>query len=156
MDSEMTLDEILSNFNDKSRDSLIPILQEEQRCRGYISREAIIQIGTALNLPVSKIYGVASFYNQFRFNAPGKHHIQICRGTACHVKGSARVLDSLLTDMGVKAGETTRDKMFSIEVVACVGACSLAPVIVVDNEFHANVTSTKMSSIVSKLRKEEK
>ncbi|MBU1219566.1 NAD(P)H-dependent oxidoreductase subunit E [Myxococcota bacterium] len=156
MDSEMTLNEILSNFNDKSRDNLIPILQEEQRHRGFISREAIIQIGTALNLPVSKIYGVASFYNQFRFNAPGKHYIQICRGTACHVKGSARVLDSLLTDMSVKAGETTRDKMFSIEVVACVGACSLAPVIVVDNEFHANVTSAKMSSIVSKLRKEEK
>ena len=99
-----------------SRDSLIPILQQVQDAEGYLSRRAIIEIGAHLDLPTSKIYGVATFYNQFRFNPIGKYHIQVCRGTACHVKGSANVLSSLERELGIEAGQTTRDGLFSIEV----------------------------------------
>ncbi|MBN2722922.1 MAG: NAD(P)H-dependent oxidoreductase subunit E [Deltaproteobacteria bacterium] len=151
--SNISLTDILKEFRDPARDSLIPILQREQQQRGFISKEAMIVIGEKLNLPVSKVYGVASFYNQFRFNAPGLHQIQVCRGTACHVKGSSTVLDSLEMDVGCKSGETSKDGLFSIEVVACVGACSLAPVVVVDGEFHAGMDSTKMRKINKTLRK---
>jgi NADH-quinone oxidoreductase subunit E len=111
-------------------------------------------VGAHLGLPASKIYGVATFYNQFRFQAQGANHIQVCRGTACHVKGSAGVLEALERELGVKAGETTRDGEFSLEVVACIGACGLAPVISVNGEFHAGVTPDGIQEIIDSYRKE--
>jgi NADH-quinone oxidoreductase subunit E len=147
---------ILNKYPDSKRENLIPLLQEIQELHGYVSRETIMEIGSHLKLPASKIYGVATFYNQFRFNPPGKYHIQICRGTACHVKGSSNVLDMLQRELKIKAGETTRDGMFSIEVVACLGACGLAPVISVNGEFHADVSSKKLQLILKQLRVKEK
>ena len=91
---------------------------------------------------------MATFYNQFRFQAPGRHHIQVCRGTACHVKGSAAVLEALCRHLKIQPGQTTRDGLFSLEVVACIGACGLAPVIAVDGEFHAGVTPDAVAGIV--------
>ncbi|HBT76987.1 MAG TPA: NADH-quinone oxidoreductase subunit NuoE [Planctomycetaceae bacterium] len=146
--------EILSAHPEAKRDSLIPILQEIQEKQGFLSREAVVEVGKALNLPVSKIYGVATFYNQFRFAPQGKYHIQVCRGTACHVKGSAAVLDSLKRELKIDSGETTRDGLFSLEVVACIGACGLAPVINIDGNFHANLTSQKIPGIVNQYRKQ--
>ena len=107
-----------------------------------------------LKLPASKIYGVATFYNQFRFQAQGFYHIQVCRGTACHVKGSAKVLDAITRELNIQAGQTTRDGLFSIEVVACIGACGLAPVIAINGEFHAQVTPESVVKIIDTLRKE--
>ncbi len=149
-------EKILNKYPDPRRENLIPLLQEIQELHGYVSRETIIEIGSHLPLPASKIYGVATFYNQFRFNPPGKYHIQICRGTACHVKGSSNVLDMLQRELKIKAGETTRDGMFSIEVVACLGACGLAPVISVNGEFHADVSSKKLQLILKQLRAKDK
>lgn len=146
--------EVLTTHPGAQRDSLIPILQEIQDKQGFLSREAVVEVGKALKLPVSKIYGVATFYNQFRFTPQGKYHIQVCRGTACHVKGSAAVLDALKRELKVESGETTRDGLFSLEVVACIGACGLAPVINIDGNFHANLTTQKIPGVVNQYRKQ--
>ena len=146
---------ILKKYPGAGRDALIPILQAVQEAHGYLSTSAIEQIGRHLGLPASKIYGVATFYNQFRFNAPGRNHVQVCRGTACHVKGSAKVLDAIMKALGAAPGETTRDGEFSLEVVACIGACGLAPVIVVNGEFHAGVAPEQVKGILDTYRKAE-
>jgi NADH-quinone oxidoreductase subunit E len=103
-------------------------------------------------MPSSRIFGVATFYNQFRFSPLGKYHIQVCRGTACHVLGSATVLEEIEKVVGVKAGQTSRDGIFSIEVVACIGACGLAPVISVNGNFHAKVTVASIKEIMDNYR----
>ena len=115
----------------------------------------MLRIGKHLGLPASKIYGVATFYNQFRFQAPGKHHVQVCRGTACHVKNSATVLDAVKRALKIEPGQTTRDGAFSLEVVACIGVCGLAPVIRVDDEFYAGMTADKVRKILDSYRKKE-
>lgn len=142
------VEEILSKHEGAHRDQLIPILQEIQESEGYLSEEAIIKTGAHLHIPTSKIYGVATFYNQFRFEPMGRFHVQVCRGTACHVLGSATVLEELEKHLKIKAGQSTRDGLFSIEVVACIGACGLAPVICVNGEFHAKVTSESIKTII--------
>ncbi|NOX88310.1 MAG: NADH-quinone oxidoreductase subunit NuoE [Calditrichaeota bacterium] len=149
------LDEILNRFKEPKRDQLIPILQEVQEKEGYISREAVRLIGQRLRIPAGKIYGVATFYNQFRFKPIGKYHIQVCRGTACHVKGSSRVMDTLTQELKIKPGETTRDGLFSVEVVACLGACGLAPVVSINGEFYANMTGRKLSKLLREYRRKE-
>lgn len=145
---------ICAEFPEGRRDQLIPLLQAVQERCGFISREAMIDIGQHLHLPVSKIYGVATFYNQFRFEQRGRVHCQVCRGTACHVKGSSKVLDALCTSLKVDAGHTSRDGEFSIEVVACIGACGLAPVVTVNGEFHAGVTPDTVSKLVKQASKD--
>lgn len=148
------IQKILEQYPDAKRDSLIPILQAVQETEGYLSRESIAQIGEYLRLPASKIYGVATFYNQFRFQPVGKYHIQVCRGTACHVKGSARVLEALKRELKIDVGETSRDGLFSLEVVSCIGACGLAPVIAINGEFFAGVEPDGIKGILRKFRKD--
>ncbi len=148
-----SVETILQKHPNARRDSLIPILQEVQEANGYLSREAVASIGRHLGLPASKIYGVATFYNQFRFEPIGKYHIQVCRGTACHVKGSAKVLETITRELNIEAGSTTRDGLFSVEVVACIGACGLAPVIAINGEFYASVTPDKVKSILKSYRR---
>jgi len=148
------IQEILAAYPNAGRDSLIPILQDVQEKQGFLSRESVELVGKALNVPVSKIYGVATFYNQFRFTPQGRFHIQVCRGTACHVKGSLAVLDAIKRELKVDAGETTRDSLFSLEVVACIGACGLAPVINIDGNFHANLTTQMIPGILNQYRKQ--
>lgn len=146
---------IFSNYPEAGRDNLIPILQDIQNVKGYLSKESIVEVGSYLNIPTSKIFGVATFYNQFRFQPNGKYHIQVCRGTACHVLGSATVLQEMEKLLKVKAGETTRDGLFSIEVVACIGACGLAPVISVNGEFYAKVNAASLVEIVETYKNKE-
>lgn len=135
-----------------ARDSLIPILQSVQEQEGYISRESIYAISDYLGLPESKIFGVATFYNQFRLHAPGRHQVQICRGTACHVKGSFDLLEILRRELGIEPGQTSRDGMFSLETVACLGACSIAPVMTIDGEFHGKLDKTRVEKLLDALR----
>jgi NADH-quinone oxidoreductase subunit E len=146
---------ILSEYANSGRDSLIPILQKIQEEEGFLSRQAVIEVGKTLDIPASKIYGVATFYNQFRFEPQGKYHLQVCRGTACHVLGSATVLAEIEKMLKIKAGQTTRDGLFSIEVVACIGACGLAPVITINGEFHAKVTKESLQGIIDEYRNKE-
>ena len=151
-DKHSTVEAVLERYPDAGRDALIPILQEVQEAEGFLSKESVLKIGAHLKLPASKIYGVATFYNQFRFKPLGRFHIQVCRGTACHVKGSAAVLKALECALMVEAGETTQDGMFSLEVVACMGACGLAPVISVDGEFYAGVDPNSIDKILESYR----
>lgn len=146
---------ILSEYANCGRESLIPILQKIQEEEGFLSRQAVVDVGKTLDIPASKIYGVATFYNQFRFEPQGKYHVQVCRGTACHVLGSATVLQELEKMLRIKAGQTTRDGLFSMEVVACIGACGLAPVICVNGEFHAKVTKEELKGIIDEYRNKE-
>lgn len=155
MSKGVTVKEILERHHNAMRDSLIPILQEVQDAHGYLSQGAVVEIGKHLNMPTSKIYGVATFYNQFRFQPTGKYHIMICRGTACHVKGSAKVLAALEQELKIKAGETSRDGLFSIEVVACIGACGLAPVMSINGDVHAGVEDSKVKDILDIYRNKE-
>lgn len=149
------IDEILDGYPGASRDALIPILQKVQSELGYLSKEAVVRVGKHLSLPASKIYGVATFYNQFRFQAPGKYHIQVCRGTACHVKGSGELLRTFQRELNIEPDETTRDGEFSLEVVACIGACGLAPVIAVNGEFHAKLTENDTKKVLKEYRSRE-
>ena len=143
----------LARFPQAQRDSLIPILQAVQEAEGHLSRESIEGIARHLGLPASKVYGVATFYNQFRFQPRGRWHIQVCRGTACHVKGSAAVLAAVQRALKIEPGQTTRAGLFSLEVVACIGACGLAPVISVNGEFHAGVAADRVPAILNSYRK---
>jgi NADH-quinone oxidoreductase subunit E len=149
------IDHLFKEYPNAGKDALIPILQKIQETEGYLSQSAIEEVGRQLRLPASKIYGVATFYNQFRFEPLGKYHVQVCRGTACHVLGSATVQEELEKILRIKPGQTTRDGLFSLEVVACIGACGLAPVICVNGEFHAKVTRESLKSIVEEYRNTE-
>ena len=151
--AEFDIEVILKKYPNAKRDALIPLLQAVQEAQGFLSRDAVLRIGQHLNLPASKIYGVATFYNQFRFSAIGKNHIQVCRGTACHVRGSLAVLEAIVKELGVNPGQTTRDGQFSIEVVACIGACGLAPVITINGEFFAGMTSESVTKLLATYRK---
>jgi NADH:ubiquinone oxidoreductase subunit E len=155
MTTQTKVDKILASHAFAKRDKLIPILQEIQAADGYISQNAVVKVSRHLSMPASKIYGVATFYNQFRFKAQGKHHIVVCRGTACHVKGSLSALRLVEDCLKIKAGDTTRDGLFSIEVVCCMGACGLAPVISLNGECHAKVTPEKLKNLVEQLKSKE-
>jgi NADH-quinone oxidoreductase E subunit len=150
-----SVESILKKHPRAGRDALIPILQEVQESQGYISREAVVRVSKHLNLPATKIYGVATFYNQFRFQAKGKYHLMVCRGTACHVKGSNRVLEMAQKALKLKPGQTSRDRLFSLEVVACMGACGLSPVVNINGEFYAKVTPQKLAKIIQECREME-
>jgi NADH:ubiquinone oxidoreductase subunit E len=121
------IEELIAKYP-RSREHLISILQEVQAEYGYLSRDSINRISGFLNLPSSKIFGVATFYNQFKLNAPGRIQIAMCRGTACHVKGSLNLLDTCRQLLGVEVGETTKDGLFSLEEVECLAACERSPV----------------------------
>ena len=146
--------EILARHPGCSHDALIPLLQEVQAAQGYVSREAVAALGAHLGLPASRIYGVATFYNQFRFQPLGRYHVQVCRGTACHVKGSQGVLEAIRRTLGIEPGQTSRDGLFSLEVVACLGACGLAPLICVNGEFHGGVDADRAAAILRRCREE--
>jgi len=143
---------VLEKYEGAARDQLIPMLQDVQERCGYVSKEAVVLIGRQLDLPPSKVYGVATFYNQFRFHPPGRYCVQVCRGTACHVKRSAKLLEAVQRELDVEPGQTTKDGLFSLEVVACLGACGLAPVLTVGGEFHAKVTAKTVGTILDEYR----
>jgi len=142
---------VLKQF-DRDKSNLIPLLQKVQKIEGYISPESVKEIGHHLNVSENYIYGVASFYAQFRFTRPGKHTIKVCLGTACHVRGGERVLENIEEDLKIKDNETTPDYKFSLERVACFGCCALAPVMVVDEKVYGSMTPAKAREILSQYR----
>ncbi|MCZ7558005.1 MAG: NADH-quinone oxidoreductase subunit NuoE [Bacteroidia bacterium] len=132
---------------------LIDMLQDVQEHFGYLPDMEMQKVARHVDIPVSRVYGVATFYNQFRFQPLGKYVIKVCRGTACHVKGSLDILQTLENELGIKAGQTTKDLGFTIETVACIGACSIAPVIAVNEEFHGGLTTKSLVKLLSQYRK---
>lgn len=140
------LGKILHKFNDNP-DQLIPVLQEIQEEFGYLPKEAMAGAAKYLRVPESKVYAVASFYSQFRFEPKGRRTIQVCRGTACHVKGAPRILEEFKRVLGVEDGGTTEDGEYTLETVACLGCCALAPAAMVDEEVYANLTPQKVQEL---------
>lgn len=131
------------------RASLIPVLQDIQQDLGYLSQGVIDELERRMGISANEIYGVATFYTQFRFTPPGKHTILSCQGTACHVRGGSQLLKEMEQHLGITAGQTTKDSNFDLERVACLGCCALAPVVAVDGKVHAQVTAKRIPSILS-------
>ena len=139
--------------NDRSK--LIPILQLVQQKFAYLPGEAIHLVADHLDISSSEVYGVATFYNQFRFNPPGKNPVKICLGTACHVKGGDIILENFERKLEIKEGQTTQDREFSVDRVACVGCCALAPVVVLGETVHGHMQPSKVEGLVLRTRIEK-
>ena len=144
---EKQLDEILSRYTGESGD-LIPILQEAQERFGYLPGEVMQWIAKFLRLPESNVFGVATFYAQFKFTPIGKRIVKVCRGTACHVREGTRILGEVERQLGIKPGETTNDLEYSLETIACFGSCALAPVVVIDKTVYGRMTTKKVAEVL--------
>ena len=143
------LDAILAKY-EGVKGALIPVLQEAQGAYGYLSREVIERIGEVMNVPTSQIYGVATFYSQFHLNPRGRNIIRVCQGTACHVRGAKAILKALEDTLKVTAGKTTPDLKFTLETVACIGACGLSPVMMVNDDTHGRLTPEIVPEILGR------
>ncbi len=144
---ETFIQDLLSSYP-KGPEILIPLLQKIQETLGFLPREAMEKVAVHLGIPESEVYGVATFYNQFRLHPPGNHPVKVCVGTACHVKGASVILESWERRLNIKVGQTTPDREFSLERVACVGCCALAPVAVVGEKVHGHMAPTKVDGLL--------
>jgi len=142
------LSQILIPYHGR-RGALIPVLQDVQKEFGYLAEETISEIAQFLGLSPNAVYGVATFYAQFQFERQGEHIMKICEGTACHVGGSQLILEAVERELGIQTGGTTKDYKFTLERVACVGCCALAPVMVIDDTVYAKMTAAKALKILA-------
>ncbi|MGB9824703.1 MAG: NADH-quinone oxidoreductase subunit NuoE [Candidatus Hydrothermia bacterium] len=140
---------------ERSPSSLIPLLQKTQETFGYLPKEALEEISKYLGVPISRVLGVATFYAQFRFEPLGKYVIKICHGTACHVNGAENIAQALREETGIDEGQTTPDGLITIERVACLGCCSLAPVIMINDKVYGKLTGEAVRKLIRKLKKGE-
>ncbi len=152
---ETDLGHIFEKFPNGKREDLIPILQAIQDEKGYLSEDVIKEVGTYLAISINKIYGVATFYDNFRFGPVGRYHFRLCHGTACHVAGASTLLRELEKLLKVQAGETDKNGFFSLEVVSCVGACGLAPLVEVNEEYYTNISLESLKELVGAIREKE-
>lgn len=136
-----------------NREDLIPILQKVQYAEGFISPEAVTQISHMLRISENEIYGVATFYTQFHFHPPGEHHIYVCMGTACHVRGGEQLVNTLEYRLGIQAGETTEDKKYDLNRVACLGCCALAPVVKIDEKIYSQMSVLRLRDVLDEYDK---
>ncbi|NMA65043.1 MAG: NADH-quinone oxidoreductase subunit NuoE [Clostridiaceae bacterium] len=130
--------------------ALIPVLQATQNAYGYLPKEILIHISKEMKISISQIYGVVTFYSQFHLQPRGKYIIRVCQGTACHVRGAKTILETVEKNLGIKPGETTSDALFTLETVACIGACGLAPVLMINDDTHGRLTPDITSNILKK------
>lgn len=143
------LDEILAKYEGVNG-ALIPVLQEAQHAYGYLAKDVVERIAVKLEIPVSQVYGVITFYSQFHLNPRGRNIVRVCQGTACHVRGGKAILKALEDNLKVSAGETTPDLKFTLETVACIGACGLAPVLMINDDTHGRLTPESIPEILAK------
>lgn len=151
-DVQDKLKEIFSHYTG-DRQELIPLLQETQEKFRYLPAAAMREIARFLHIPESTVYGVSTFYAQFKLTPLGRRIIRMCRGTACHVRGAGKVLAEMEKQLGIKAGETSGDMEYTLETVACIGACALAPTMTIDNETHGKMTPKKVAEVLGDRRK---
>ncbi len=143
--------EVLERYGYNSA-RMIEILQDLQDIYSYLPREVLEEVASTLELPLARVYHIATFFKAFSLLPRGKHVVQVCTGTACHVKGAYRVLERLSDVLGVPAGKTTKDLQFTLETVNCVGACALGPVVIVDEKYYGHVNPSKVESIIEEYR----
>ena len=141
---------IIGDYAPRDKSNLIAILQQVQKAKGYITSEAVTSISSHLSISRSQIFGVASFYSQFRFNPPGRNSVRICLGTACHVQGGDFLLNALRSEIGISPNETTPDGRFDLERVACLGCCALAPVVMINDDIFSNMSVVKLKEILNR------
>ncbi|HEA47009.1 MAG TPA: NADH-quinone oxidoreductase subunit NuoE [bacterium] len=141
------IDRIIKRYK-KNEGALVPLLQDVMKEYGYLPGETLKRIAQKLAIPLSRVYGLATFYKSFSLTPRGKHLISVCLGTACHVRGAPRIVEKLERDLKVKAGETTRDLKFTLETVNCLGACALGPLIVIDGKYYGRMNSAKMDKVL--------
>ena len=146
---EYSLSKILSSYQ-RTQDELIPILQKIQAELGYLPEEAMNKVAEFCRVAESKVFGIASFYAQFRFVPLGRTQVTTCRGTACHVRGAPQILDEVKRQLGIKEGETTPDLEYSLETVACIGCCALAPCLVINGKVESKMTPKKVKELFTK------
>jgi NADH:ubiquinone oxidoreductase subunit E len=146
------IDEILSHYREGSHENLIPILQDVQEAEGYLSENAIVRIGSFLCMSTTKIFGLATFYDRFRFFPGGKVHMRICNGTSCFINGSTPVITAIRTTLGIEPGQTTRDGRFSYELTACMGGCNEGPVICTGGTYHTHIRPEDIPEMITKLK----
>ena len=146
------IDDILSRYREGSHESLIPILQDVQEEEGYLTESAIVRIGSFLRMSTTKIYGLATFYDRFRFIPAGRVHMRICNGTTCFINGSAAVVTAVRETLGIEPGQTTRDGRFSYELTACHGGCNEGPVICIGENYHTRVRPEDVPELIAKLK----
>ena len=141
--------QILKNYQ-HDQGMLVSILQDIQAADNYLSREALQQVSQGLDIPQSRVYSVATFFKAFSLQPRGRHVINICLGTACHVRGAGRVLDRLEQELGIKNGETSQDLKYTLETVNCLGACALGPIVVIDGEYSGEMTADKVKPLLKR------
>lgn len=149
---EVKVSEILNKYA-RDESSLIAMLQDLQEEYSYLPREALEQISREMSVPLSRILSLATFFRAFSLKPKGKHPVHVCLGTACHVRGGQLILEKFERELGIKSGETTEDRLFSLDAVRCLGCCGLAPVVMVGEEVHGKVTQTKVPGIIKKYKK---
>jgi len=143
------INQILKKYQ-RDQAMLVSVLQDVQAEYNYLPQEALKQISQGLKIPESHVYSVATFFKAFSLEPRGRHLINVCLGTACHVRGAMKILDKLERDLGINSGETTDDLKFTLETVNCVGACALGPMVIVDNEYHGEMTVDKVEDVLKK------
>jgi len=150
MSQEVNLTKLDSVFDRHQQEegALIPVLQDAQEIYGYLSEEVLVTVGKRLCIPMSRIYGVVTFYAQFYLSPRGRHTVRVCRGTACHVRGGKNIRKAVQQFLGVEENETTPDSKFTFETVACLGACALSPVLLVDKNYYGKLTPAKVTQVL--------
>ena len=147
---------IIEEMSPVTSGDIIPLLQRIQRAYGYLPKDVVVEAAKITGISASRIYGIATFYEQFHFEPHGKHTVRCCRGTACHVRGARDMLDAIERTLGIRAGETTEDMLFSLETVACLVVCALAPVLVVDDTYHGKMTPRRTEKLLKDVIAREK
>lgn len=138
----------------RSESNLIQIMHKAQDLYGYLDREVMDEVALTMNIPTAHIWGVATFYHYFKLKKPGKHIVSVCLGTACYIKGAGEILERLKEELKIKVGETSQDGIFSLEEARCLGACGLAPVMMIDGKIYGSLTPKKVSEILKEYRKQ--
>ncbi len=149
------MDKILAKYPVNKKEKLLPILQEIQDTFGYLTDEILETVGSHVNLPINKVYGVATFYDQFRFRRRGLYHFQICQGTACYLFGSHNFREELEHQLKVKAGNTSRDGKVSLEVIHCMGACEAAPILKVNDTLYPRISTEELTRIIRSIKEKK-
>ncbi|HEY91611.1 MAG TPA: NAD(P)H-dependent oxidoreductase subunit E [Dehalococcoidia bacterium] len=143
-----TVGAILEKYQ-HDKGSLVSILQDTQAEIGYLAREALSEVSTGLDVPMSRVYGVATFFRAFSLTPRGRHQINVCMGTACHVRGAVRILEAIERETGIKSGETSEDLRFSLDTVNCVGACALGPIVIADEKYSGEMTVDRVKPLLA-------
>lgn len=149
------IEAVLQNYQNRDREYLLPILQDIQQVKGFLSHQAVVLVAAHLKIPTSKVYAVATFYDQFRFLPKAKYRIRVCNGTGCHIEGSGYLLEEFKKQLGMEAGSESKNELFSLEFVQCLGACGKAPVIKINDGFYTNVTLDLIPELIAAIKARE-